>query len=391
MPIYNRIADFQDDLAATRQDIHANPELGFEEHRTSNLVAKQLESWGIEVHRGIAKTGLVGVLKGNGTSTRSIGIRADMDALPMSEEGNPDYKSVNEGKMHACGHDGHTTMLLGAARYLAETKNFDGTVNFIFQPAEEGGGGGRVMVEEGVFDRFKCDTIWGMHNDPKLPAGMLATRPGALMAAVDTAKITINAVGCHAALPHAGIDPISVAVQLYTAMQTIVARNVDPIKSAVVSVTMFHAGSATNVIASNAEMSASIRTFDPEIRTLIERRIREICKGMETMHGVNIDLDYENGYPPTINHDKEAAEAIEIARELVGENMINEDIPPVMGGEDFSYMLEARPGAFLWIGGGKTDNDPGLHHPEYDFNDDVLTLGSSYWAKLVETRLAKPN
>ena len=311
MPIYNRIAEFQDDLIATRRDIHENPELGFEENRTSDLVAKQLESWGIEVHRDIAKTGLVGVLKGNGDSSRTIGIRADMDALPMSEEGTPIYKSKNDGKMHACGHDGHTTMLLGAARYLAETRNFDGTVNFIFQPAEEGGGGGRVMVEEGVFEKFPCDTVWGMHNDPKLPAGTLATRPGPLMAAVDTVKITINAVGCHAALPHVGIDPIAVAVQLYTAA--------------------------------------------------------------------------------TINHPKEAAEAIDIAREIVDESMIDDNIAPVMGGEDFSYMLEARPGAFLWIGGGKTDNDPGLHHPEYDFNDEVLTLGSSYWAKLVETRLAKTN
>jgi hippurate hydrolase len=355
MPIYNRIAEFQDDLIATRRDIHENPELGFEENRTSDLVAKQLESWGIEVHRDIAKTGLVGVLKGNGNSPRTIGIRADMDALPMSEEGTPIYKSKNDGKMHACGHDGHTTMLLGAARYLAETRNFDGTVNFIFQPAEEGGGGGRVMVEEGVFEKFPCDTVWGMHNDPKLPAGTLATRPGPLMAAVDTVKITINAVGCHAAMPHIGIDPIAVAVQLYTAMQTIVARNVDPIKSAVVSVTMFHAGSASNVIASSSELTASIRTFDPEIRKLIEHRIREICKGMETAHNVNIDIDYDNGYPATINHAKEAAEAIDIAKEIVDESMIDDNIAPVMGGEDFSYMLEARPGAFLWIGGGKTE------------------------------------
>ena len=297
---------------------------------------RQLESWGIEVHRGIAKTGLVGVLRGNGDSSRSIGIRADMDALPMSEEGNPTYKSKNDGKMHACGHDGHTTMLLGAARYLAETKNFDGTVNFIFQPAEEGGGGGRVMVEEGVFDRFQCDTVWGMHNDPNLPAGTIATRPGPLMAAVDTVKITINAVGCHAAMPHIGIDPIAVAVQLYTAMQTIVARNVDPIKSAVVSVTMFHAGSASNVIASSSELTASIRTFDPEIRKLIEDRIREICKGMETSHNVTIDINYDNGYPATINHAKEASEAIDIAREIVDERMIDDNIAPVMVGEDFS-------------------------------------------------------
>ena len=298
MPIYNRIADFHEDLVATRRDIHAHPELGFEEHRTSDLVAQQLESWGIEVHRNIATTGVVGVLKGSGNSERSIGLRADMDALPMDEEGTPEHCSKNAGKMHACGHDGHTTMLLGAARYLAETRNFDGTVHFIFQPAEEGGGGGRVMVEEGLFDKFECDTVWGMHNSPNLPAGTLAIRPGPLMAAVDMAKITINAQGCHAAQPHMGKDPIAVGVQLYTAIQTIVSRNVDP-------------------------------------------------------------------------------------------SMIDADIPPTMGGEDFSYMLQERPGAFIWIGGGKTDNDPALHHPKYDFNDDVLPLGASYWSKLVESELPK--
>ena len=389
MPVHNRIAEFQDDLIVTRRDIHAHPELGYEEHRTGDLVASQLESWGIEVHRGIAKTGLVGVLRGRGDSTRSVGIRADMDALPMQEEGSSDHKSTTAGKMHACGHDGHTTMLLGAARYLAETRNFDGTVNFIFQPAEEGGGGGRLMVEEGLFDRFPCDTVWGFHNAPHLPAGTISTRPGPMLAAADGAKIIINAKGCHAAQPHMGIDPIAIAVQLYTAMQTIVARNVDPIKSAVISITMFHAGSAKNVIAQTAEMSASIRSFDPEIRTLIERRVRELCAGMEVMHGVKIDLEYSHGYPPTINHETEVRDAITIAREVVGDTLVDDDIAPVMGSEDFSYMLEARPGAFLWIGGGKTDNDPGLHHPEYDFNDDLLTLGASYWSKLVETRMAR--
>ena len=389
MPIYNRIADFHDDLVATRRDIHAHPELGFEELRTSDLVATQLESWGIEVHRNIATTGLVGVLKGNGNSNRSIGLRADMDALPMDEEGNPPHKSVNKGKMHACGHDGHTTMLLGAARYLAETRNFDGTVHFIFQPAEEGGGGGRVMVEEGLFERFKCDTVWGMHNAPHLPAGTLATRAGPMMAAVDSAQITINALGCHAAQPHMGIDPIAVAVQLYAAIQNIVSRNIDPIKSAVISITMFHAGTAHNVIAQSAEMCATIRTFDPEVRALVEQRLRDLCAGVETMHNVSIDLQYDNGYPATVNHEKESATAMEIAKQVADIKMVNNDIPPTMGGEDFSYMLEARPGAFVWIGGGKTDNDAGLHHPNYDINDDVLTLGASFWSKLVEAELSR--
>ncbi len=390
MPIHNRIAEFHEDLTATRRDIHAHPELGFEEHRTSALVAEQLESWGIEVHRGLAGTGVVGVLRGRGDGGRTIGIRADMDALPMQEKASPPHKSTVDGKMHACGHDGHTTMLLGAARYLAETRNFDGTVNFIFQPAEEGGGGARVMVEEGLFERFPCDTVWGMHNAPQLPAGTLAARAGPMLAAVDVAVVEIEGRGAHAAMPHQGVDPIAIAVQLYSAMQTIVSRNVDPIKSAVVSVTMLHAGTARNVIPQTAELSASVRTFDPAVRELVERRMRELCAGLAAAHGARIDLDYQRGYPPTVNHEAETRIAADLARVVAGEGMTREDIPPVMGSEDFAYMLEARPGCFLWIGGGKTGSDPGLHHPEYDFNDDILTLGASYWARLVETRLARP-
>ncbi len=389
MPIHNRIAGYHEDLTTTRRDIHAHPELGFEEHRTSELVASQLESWGIEVHRRIAGTGVVGVLRGQGDSVRTIGIRADMDALPLQEIGTAAHKSTIDGKMHACGHDGHTTMLLGAARYLAETRNFDGTVNFIFQPAEEGGGGGRIMVEEGLFDRFPCDSVWGMHNSPHLPAGTLATRPGPMLAAVDRVEIKIDAKGCHAAQPHMGIDPIAIGVQLHTAMQTIVSRNVDPIKSAVVSITRFHAGTAINIIAQTAELSISVRTFDPAIRALVKRRIEEISNGVAAMHGATIDVDYGIGYPATVNHAAEAALGAEIAREVAGADLVDDDIAPVMGSEDFSYMLEARPGAFLWIGGGKTDSDPGLHHPKYDFNDDILPLGASYWARLVETRLAR--
>ena len=375
MPILNRIAGYHDELTAIRRDIHANPELGFEEHRTSALVARNLEAWGIEVHRGIAGTGLVGVLRGRGDSGRTIGIRADMDALPMQESGDPIHKSTVADKMHACGHDGHTTMLLGAARYLAETRNFDGTVNFIFQPAEEGGGGGRIMVEEGLFDRFACDTVWGMHNAPHLPAGTIALRPGPLLAAVDRVEIAIDAKGCHAAQPHMGIDPIAIGVQLHTALQTIVSRNVDPIKSAVVSVTRFHAGTAINVIAQTATLSISVRTFEARVRDLVQRRIQEICAGAAAMHGANIHVDYQTGYPATVNHEAETAYGAQIAREVAGDSLVDDDIAPIMGSEDFSYMLQARPGAFLWIGGGKTDNDPGLHHPEYDFNDEILPLG----------------
>ena len=245
------------------------------------------------------------------------------------------------------------------------------------------------MVEEGLFDRFNCDTVWGMHNSPNLPAGTLATRPGPMMAAVDTAKITVHAKGSHAAQPHMAKDPIAIAVQLYSSIQTIISRNVDPIKSAVISITMFHAGSAHNVIAQSAEMCATIRTFDADIRSLVEARIRDVCSGIEKMHDVTIELEYEKGYPATVNHEKETAIAMDIAREVVDPAMIDADIAPTMGGEDFSYMLEQRPGAFIWIGGGKTDNDPGLHHPEYDFNDEVLTLGASFWSKLVETELTK--
>ncbi len=389
MPIHNRIAEYHDDLTATRRDIHANPELGFKEHRTSALVAEQLESWGIEVHRGLAGTGVVGVLRGRGSGTRAIGIRADMDALPMQEEGDVPHRSTVDGRMHACGHDGHTTILLGAARYLAETRNFDGTVNFIFQPAEEGGGGGRVMVEDGLFEKFPCETVWGLHNTPDLPAGTIAAAPGPIMAAADGCKITVEARGSHAAMPHYSIDPIAVAVQLYTAMQTIVSRNVDPLKSAVVSVTTFHAGSAHNVIPETAELSASIRTFDPEVREMIRKRISELCAGMEAMHGATIRAEYTYGYPPTVNHETQTRIALDIAREVAGEAMTRDDIPPVMGSEDFSYMLEARPGAFLWLGSGKTDSDPGLHHPRYDFNDEVLTLGASYWARLVESAMPR--
>ena len=389
MPIHNRIAEYHDDLTATRRDIHANPELGFKEHRTSALVAEQLESWGIEVHRGLAGTGVVGVLRGRGSGTRAIGIRADMDALPMQEEGDVPHRSTVDGRMHACGHDGHTTILLGAARYLAETRNFDGTVNFIFQPAEEGGGGGKVMVEDGLFEKFPCETVWGLHNTPDLPAGTIAAAPGPIMAAADGCKITVRARGSHAAMPHYSIDPIAIAVQLYTAMQTIVSRNVDPLKSAVVSVTTFHAGSAHNVIPETAELSASIRTFDPEVRELIRKRISELCAGMEAMHGASIQAEYTYGYPPTVNHETQTRVALDIAREVAGEAMTRDDIPPVMGSEDFSYMLEARPGAFLWLGSGKTDSDPGLHHPLYDFNDEVLTLGASYWARLVESAMPR--
>jgi hippurate hydrolase len=389
MPIHNRIAEFRADMAAWRQDIHAHPEIRYEEHRTAAKVAELLASWGIEVHTGIAKTGLVGVLRGNGKGTGSIGIRADMDALPMAEEGNPAYKSTNAHAMHACGHDGHTTMLLGAARYLAETRNFDGTVHFIFQPAEEGGAGARLMVEEGLFERFPCDTVWGMHNAPHMPAGTIAVKAGPLLASADTAFMTVKGRGGHAARPHDTIDPVAVGVQLYNGLQTIVARNMDPGKSAVVSVTNFHAGSATNVIPASAKLAASIRTFDPEVREMIEGRVRQLCKGVAEMHGCEVELDYKHGYPATINPEHTIPIAAQVATEVVGADRVNLNPPSSMGSEDFSFMLQARPGAFLWIGQGAPGHDHGLHHPMYDFNDEVLDIGASFWARLVETQLPR--
>ncbi|MEQ8395745.1 M20 aminoacylase family protein [Thalassobaculum sp.] len=389
MPINNRIAEFHPDMTEWRRDIHAHPEIKFEEHRTAALVADKLESWGIEVHRGIAQTGVVGVLRGNGSGTGSIGLRADMDALPMDEEGDPSYRSKNPGRMHACGHDGHTTMLLGAARYLAETRNFDGTVNFIFQPAEEGGAGARIMIEEGLFDRFPCDTVWGIHNAPHLPAGTIGVRPGPLMAAADQAFLTVRGRGAHAARPHDGVDPIAVGVQLYQGIQTVVSRNVDPIHSAVVTVAQFHAGTANNVIPATAELKLSIRTFDDGVRDLIEERIRALCDGVGLMFGAEVDVEYRRGYSAVINPADTANIVATVADQVVGPEKVERDTAPIMASEDFAFMLSERPGAFLWLGGGAPGKDYGLHHPKYDFNDEVLPVGASFWAKLVETQLAR--
>ncbi|WP_159585607.1 M20 aminoacylase family protein [Chelativorans xinjiangense] len=389
MPIHNRIADFHDELTTWRRDIHAHPELRYEEHRTAELVANRLESWGVEVHRGIAETGVVGVLNGRGTSSRAIGLRADMDALPILEQTGLAYQSTVEGKMHACGHDGHTVMLLGAARYLAETRNFDGTVYFIFQPAEEGGAGAKMMIDEGLFDRFPCDTVWGMHNAPHLPAGTIATRPGPTLAAADKAFITIRGRGAHAARPHDGVDPIAVGLQLYQGLQLIVARNVDPLHSAVVSVCEFHAGTALNVIPETASLTISIRTFDAAVRKLVERRVRALCDGVAAAHGCTIELDYQEGYPALVNGEQETEFASKVAEEVVGAAAIDRNGSSSMGSEDFAFMLNERPGAFIWIGGGVEGKDFGLHHPSYDFNDEILPIGASYWARLVETSLPR--
>ncbi len=387
MPVIEQIADFADDMTTWRRDIHAHPELGFEEVRTSSIVEEKLKEWGIETHTGIAKTGVVGVIRGQGNGSGSIGLRADLDALPMQEHANPPHRSTNDGKMHACGHDGHTTMLLGAARYLMETRNFDGVVNLIFQPAEEGPGGGRVMVEEGLFDRFPCDAVYGMHNFATLPKGKFGINKGGFMAAADEVKIRIEGFGGHAALPHLCVDPIAIGVQLHTALQTIISRNLEPVMPAVVSVTQFHAGSANNVVPSTANLEASVRTVDQATRDMIRGRITDICDGLAKAHGATIDVSYREGYPVLVNHAHETDRAVLAAIATVGEDQVDGNLKPTMGSEDFSYMLEARPGAYILLGQGDENNVHPLHHAHYDFNDEILPIGASYWARLVEQEL----
>jgi amidohydrolase len=384
MAIINRIGDFQDEMTAWRRDLHAHPELGFEETRTSALVADKLRGFGFdEVHTGIAKTGVVGVLKG-GEGGRAIGLRADMDALPIVEATGLPYASRHEGRMHACGHDGHTTMLLGAARYLAETRNFAGTVYFIFQPAEEMLAGGRVMVEEGLLERFPAEQVFGMHNWPRLPLGQFAMRPGPVMAAADRIAIRLVGRGGHGAMPHHSRDPVVAGAQIVSALQTIVARNADPIDRAVVSITQFHAGDADNVIPHTASLGGTARSFTPAMQDLIERRIGEIARGIAQALEVAAEVAYERGYPATVNSEAETELAAAAAVAVVGADKVDRAPNPVMGAEDFAFMLEHRPGSYIFIGNGGDDEAPMVHHPEYNFNDDALPYGASYWAKLVE-------
>jgi len=390
MPIVNRIAEFHPDMTEWRRHIHANPETAFEEFATSDFVAAKLAEFGVEVHRGIAGTGVVGVLHGNGgPNGRAIGLRADMDALPMQEENEFGHRSRNPGKMHGCGHDGHTAMLLGAARYLAETRNFSGTVNFIFQPAEEGQGGGRRMVEEGLFDRFPCDQVFGLHNWPDLPPGEFSVRPGPMMAGTDTFDIRIAGRGGHAALPHQSVDPIIIGSQMVLAIQTIISRNVSPIEAGVISVTQFHAGSAYNVIPEEVVLRGTVRALKPEVRDLLEGNLRRIVETLPQSFGSSATLTYYRGYPPTINHAGPAELARGVAERLVGEDRVHRDVGPSMGGEDFAYMLNARPGCYVWLGQGGGPSGCMLHNPRYDFNDDILPIGASYWATLVETTLPR--
>jgi len=386
MPVKNRITELSSDITQWRRDIHAHPELLFDTERTGEFVAKKLREFGCdEVVTGIATNGVVGIIKGRqDTGGRVIGLRADMDALPITEETGVEYASTNPGVMHACGHDGHTAMLLGAARYLAETRQFKGSVAVIFQPAEEGGGGGKAMVDDGMMDQFGITQVFGMHNMPGLDVGSFAITPGPMMAAADTFEINITGRGGHAAKPHGCIDPAMVTVQLVQAIQTIVSRNAMPLDSLVISVTQIHLGDTDNVIPQTAMLGGTVRTFSAEMRLLAEKRIKELAEHISAAFGATIEVNYQLGYPVTSNHVAETEFAGNIAAGLVSEENIDRATTPMMGAEDFSYMLESRPGAFIFIGQG---DSAGLHHPEYDFNDDIIPYGCSYWVSLAETAL----
>jgi amidohydrolase len=388
MPIVNRVADLQPDIQAWRRDIHEHPELLYDVHRTAAFVAERLREFGCDdVVTGLGRTGVVGVIKGrkpgNG-NLKGIGLRADMDALPIEEATKLPYASKTPGKMHACGHDGHTAMLLGAARYLAETRNFAGDAVVIFQPAEEGGAGAAAMIKDGLMDRFPIDQVYGMHNNPGMPIGSFAIRPGPLMASTDAVDIRIEGLGGHAARPHLCIDTVLAGAQLITALQSIVSRSVDPLEAAVVSICEFHAGNARNVIPQTAELRGTVRTLTAAMRKLVEKRMREVVAGVAQVTGTRIDLTYERGYPVLVNHASQTDFAIEVAKEIAGDANVRE-MPPMMGAEDFAFMLEARPGAFIFCGNG---DSAGLHHPAYNFNDEAIVFGTSYWVKLVENMLA---
>jgi amidohydrolase len=393
MPIVNRIADLHGEITAWRRDIHAHPELLYDVHRTAGAVADKLKSFGCdEVVTGIGRTGVVGVIRGAKAggqegrhANRVIGLRADMDALPIEEANDVPYKSTVPGKMHACGHDGHTAMLLGAARYLAETRNFAGTAVVIFQPAEEGGAGGKAMVQDGLMDRFRIEEVYGMHNYPGLPVGDFALREGPLMASADRITIEIEGRGGHAARPHFSIDTVLVGAQIINQIQSIVARNVDPLEAAVVSMCVFQAGTTDNVIPQTALLRGTARSLTPQVRDLLERRLHEVVEGTAKLYGATAKLTYKRDYPVTRNHAQQAGFAASVAATIVGKERVNDHVAPVMGAEDFSFMLEARPGAFIFVGNGDSS---GLHHPAYDFNDEVIPVGTSYWVKLVETALA---
>jgi hippurate hydrolase len=387
MPIVNRVADLHADITAWRRDLHAHPELLYDVHRTAASVADKLKAFGCdEVVTGVGRTGVVGVIRGRKEGpARAIGLRADMDALPIDEANDLPYKSTVPGKMHACGHDGHTAMLLGAARYLAETRNFAGQAVVIFQPAEEGGAGGKAMVDDGMMDRFGIGEVYGMHNSPGMPVGQFGLRAGPIMAAADYITIDIEGVGGHAARPHLAIDTVLVAAQIINNIQSVVSRNVDPLKSAVVSICMVQAGNTDNVIPQTVQLRGTARSLAEDVRVLIEERLHRIVEGTAAAFGAKATLTYRRNYPVLVNHGPQTDFAASVASEIVGAGQVDTDLAPMMGAEDFSFMLNARPGSFIWVGNG---NSAGLHHPSYNFNDEAIPFGTSYWVKLVETALA---
>lgn len=385
MPILNRAADIAEEATAWRRDLHENPEILYEVHRTAGVVAEKLRAFGCdEVVTGIGKTGVVGVIRGRKSgSGRVVGMRADMDALPIEEMTNVPYKSKIKGAMHACGHDGHTAMLLGAAKYLAETRNFDGTAVVVFQPAEEGGAGGKAMVDDGLISRWGIQEIYGMHNAPGLPVGTFATRPGPLLAASDSFVITVEGKGSHAAEPHKGVDTLVATANILLALQSIVARNLDPLKSGVVTVGIMRGGNANNVIPQTAELHGTVRSLLPEVRDMLEARITEVARGIASSYGATAHVAYKRSYPVTQNHARETEFARKVAKDVAGAERVMET-PPIMGAEDFAFMLEACPGNMIFIGNGDT---AACHHPAYDFNDAAIPAGVSYWARIVETAM----
>ncbi|GIQ78597.1 MULTISPECIES: M20 aminoacylase family protein [unclassified Bradyrhizobium] len=384
MPTIERIDSFADELTAIRRDLHAHPEIGFEEVRTSGIVADKLTSWGIEVHRGLGGTGVVGVLKGKGNSSKKIGLRADMDALPMEENTNLKWRSTIPGRFHGCGHDGHTTMLLGTARYLAETRNFDGTVHFIFQPAEEGLGGARAMIKDGLFKQFPCDEVYGLHNAPDLNHGEIAILPGPAMAAADFFDIRIQGYGAHGAMPERSKDAVVIAMTLGQALQSIVSRNVDPLQAAVLSITQIHSGSAYNVIPGEAWMCGTVRCFSDEIRELIRKRMREIAAGFAVAYGAEISVEIRDGFSVLVNQEEQSRVVEEVARTVVDPAKVITRSTPKMGSEDFADMMQAIPGAYFWVG---HDGSVPVHNPGYVLDDKILPIGASMFARIIEKRM----
>ncbi len=384
MPNIELIDSYADELTAIRRDLHAHPEIGFEEHRTSGIVAEKLQQWGIEVHRGLGGTGVVGLLKGKGNGTKRVGLRADMDALPMEEKTNLKWRSTIPGRFHGCGHDGHTTILLGTARYLAETRNFDGSVAFIFQPAEEGLGGARAMLKDGLFQKFPCDEVYGMHNAPDLDPRQVAIFPGPGMAGADFFDITITGYGSHGAMPERSKDPVVIAMTLGQALQSIVSRNVDPLRSAVLSITQIHSGSAYNVIPNEAKLAGTVRAFSDEVRNQIRDRMRTIAAGIAAAFQVEINVDIRDIFSVLINHEEHSAAVADVAREIVGNENVLTASRPKMGSEDFADMLLAVPGAYLWLG--HAGSVP-VHNPGYVLDDAILPVGASLFSRIIETRL----